>query len=865
MAEKQDDNLLKSENSKDKSNLVIDENTQGFVYDIYDIIETSVERPAIRARNLIQAGVSIDVFVEAYTGITSNVSNIEEALVAIDETFIHLAKVISNYPNGIVIDLETGMIDERASEKQARLVGIHDDGMKKTWEEKVNERIQEALKNDNERKTIDEKLNIKEKENNLIEIMSRFNDYFNNKNFDINKFFDEYDENLINDMPKDFREYINERKNLLSKYTKEEAEYMRIEHELEHNKSGPRFMELLRQRTKFLEKHPELLEFQTRDKEGKLDSKIDEYMDAERDVALGVILSKFKGVELDNVENPTIKKFMVITALAASNIEAYKGDALSVLGLEGSSLEERLVAINKILGTRMKTKEDLQVKKDLFLKALEHAMDISEMFNSLQTEKISDQEIDELIERMGENLNIKNIEKTVNLSVYQKHFKDSKLEFTKSDEEALKKGFKEATNDSWVNSEKDAKELLLAARIFKIEELEKINNKTMTGQSALNSQKRKLAKILETYPDLKKSLDENGNLKDDVRIKAKNFEDSKRKAVILSKYMKDLSFKKEFSREDFDEYTNVEKRDYYRMALIGLEYAEKNNDPVLKKLALRRFENLNTDELKFITINEDGSYKLNEKVIVDEYNEINSATTYDNLYDLRRKLVSQYNETNVSGRLEEMIEHGIEPIENMADMSLEDKYTTIMEMRERANAKSVAKKQQDKLEKHEYMLKMTEMKKAKIVSQNKSRQENNDQEKYEGSRDEGETKVNEEPESIIEFENTDKSLWSKVKDFVKQKILRNNQLRLPGETGKKENKKEGFFAKLFGALKDDNSKNNNSKEKSVIKLESKMDAYKIENSDGRIEQGATDLSNSNKDSAMVNNLENSQIQEDQLM
>ena len=427
-------------------------------------------------------------------------------------------------------------------------------------------------------------------------------------------------------------------------------------------------------------------------------------------------------------------------------------------------------------------------------------------------------------------------------------------------EEALKKGFKEATNDSWVNSEKDAKELLLAARIFKIEELEKINNKTMTGQSTLNSQKRKLAKLLETYPKLKESLDENGNLKDDVRIKAKNFEDSKRKAVILSKYMKDLSFKKEFSREDFDEYTNVEKRDYYRMALIGLEYAEENNDPVLKKLALRRFENLNTDELKFITINEDGSYKLNEKVIVDEYNKINSATTYDNLYDLRRKLVAQYNETNVSGRLEEMIKHGIEPIENMADMSLEEKYSTIMEMRERANAKSVAKKQQDKLQKHEYMLKMTEKKKAEIVSQNKSRQENNDQEMYEESRDEGETKVNEEPESIIEFENTDKSLWSKVKDFVKQKILRNNQLRLPEETGKKEDKKEGFFAKLFGALKDDNSKNNNSKEKSVIKLESKMDAYKIENSDGRIEQGATESSNSNRDGTMIDNNDKSQMQ-----
>lgn len=861
MAEKQDDNLLKIENSKDKSNLVVDENTQGFVYDIYDIIETSVERPAIKARNLIQAGVSIETFVEAYTSMTSNVSNIEDALVALEETFIHLAQVISNYPNGIVIDLETGMIDENASDKQSRLVGIHDDGMKKTWEEKANERIQEALKNETKRNAIDEIFNLKGKENDLIQTMSHFNDYFNNKDFDINKFLADYDEESINEMPEDFREYINDRKNILSKYTKEQSEYMRIEHELEHSKSGPRFMELLRQRTKFLEKHPELLEFQTRDKNGNLDPKVDEFMDSERDVALGVILSKFKGVDLDKVENANIKKFMVITALAASNIKAYQKEALSVLGLEDSSLEERLAVINKVLGTRMKTEEDLQGKKDLFLKALEHAMDISEMFNSLQTEKISDQEIDELIERMGENLTIKNIEKSVNLSVYQKHFKDSKLEFTKLDEETLKKGFREATNDSWVNSEKDAKELLLAERIFKIEELEKINNKTMTGQAMLNYQKGKLANIIETYPELKECLDENGELKDSVKIKAKNFEYSKRKAVILSKYMKDLSLKKVFSREDFDDYTKVEKRDYYRMALIGLEYAEENNDPVLKKLALRRFENLNTNELKFVTINEDGSYELNEKVVVDEYNKINSATTYDNLHDLRRRLVSQYNETNVSGRLEEMLEHGIEPIENMAEMSSEEKYTKIMEMRERANAKSVAKKQQDKLEKHQSMLKFTEQKKVELAAQKKSRQENNDQKMYEDSRDEGELKVNEEVIKNDEVENTNKSLWSKVKEFVTKKILRNNQLALPEETGKNVDKKEGFFSRLFGAFKEDTSKNIN-KEKNNVKLESKIDAYKVENSDGRIEQGATDLSNSTKDGVMVNNLENQQIQDD---
>ena len=78
MEEKQDDNLLIIEKDKDKSNLVTDENMQGFVYDIHDVIETSQERPAIKARNLIQAGVSMELFVAAYTNMTPNVTKIDE-------------------------------------------------------------------------------------------------------------------------------------------------------------------------------------------------------------------------------------------------------------------------------------------------------------------------------------------------------------------------------------------------------------------------------------------------------------------------------------------------------------------------------------------------------------------------------------------------------------------------------------------------------------------------------------------------------------------------------------------------------------------------------------------------------------------
>ena len=859
MAEKQDDNLLKIEKDKDKSNLVTDENMQGFVYDIHDVIETSQERPAIKARNLIQAGVSMELFVAAYTNMTPNVTNIDEALTAIDETFKHLAQIISNYPNGIVIDMETGKIDEKSSDKQARKVGIHDDGMKKTREEVFNERFQEALNSDKKIARLNKVIKAKSLETELDKMMSKFKGGIN-ANFDIYDFLNNNNETNIDNMSKEFQKYFYNRKFVLVQYSNEEMEYMRIEHELEHSKSGPRFMELLRQRTKFLEENPQLLDFKTRDEDGNIDPKIESFMEAERDAVLGGILAKFSDVEFDAIESNKIKKFMAITALAASGIDAYKNDAFKTLGLENSTLKEKLDFLNKVLGTRMKTQEDLNQKRDLFLKALEHAMDISKMFENIEIDKISDHEIDNLIERMGESLTIKDITKNVNLSIYQKHFENSKLEFTDTDEAALKKGFRDATNDSWVNSEKEAKELLLAERVFKIEELEKINTKTMTGQAKLKAQREKLAGVLEKYPELKDCLDENGNLKKDIRNKAMDFEYSKRKSVILSKYMKDLSFKKEFSREDFDQYTNVEKRDYYRMALIGLEYAEENNDPVLKKLALRRFENLNTDELTCVTINEDGSYELNEQVVVDEFNKINNSIKYDNLHDLKRKLVAQYNETNVSHRLEEILEHGVEPIEGIEDLSADEKYKKIMEMRERANAKNAVKKQKIKLEKHETMLKYTEKTKAALAALKRARHENNDQVMNGDTRDEVETKTSQEQEMSTNLENQSQSWWSKIKDFVKQKILKNDLLRLTDGTEKFEEKKEGFFAKLFGIKNDDVAKNSN--KENVAKLESKMDAYKLDNSDGRIEQGATDLSNSTRDGTTLNNGDRAQMQMD---
>ena len=90
---------------------------------------------------------------------------------------------------------------------------------------------------------------------------------------------------------------------------------------------------------------------------------------------------------------------------------AYKEDALKALGLSGKTIEEQLAFFNSILGTKMDSEKALQEKMNLFSDAIKHAADIANVFEIVQSDKIQDDVIDNLIEAMGEELTISGIKK----------------------------------------------------------------------------------------------------------------------------------------------------------------------------------------------------------------------------------------------------------------------------------------------------------------------------------------------------------------------------------------------------------------------------------------------------------------------
>ena len=108
--------IAKDEN-KEIENAVYD-NSSGSVIDIDDILLMDDEPVVHKLNNLMKYGVTAEMIKSLY-GVTSNLSGgekLEIALSELENVFFILAEQVTRLPNGIIIDMKTGMIDEEASE-----------------------------------------------------------------------------------------------------------------------------------------------------------------------------------------------------------------------------------------------------------------------------------------------------------------------------------------------------------------------------------------------------------------------------------------------------------------------------------------------------------------------------------------------------------------------------------------------------------------------------------------------------------------------------------------------------------------------------------------------------------------------------
>ena len=826
----QADRQARIDKNKDKNNLIADDGLKDHVYDIYDILATSREPEVLKLRNLMQAGVTEEYIVDVYTGISGNVVSMAEALSALDATFLCIATAVTNYPNGIVIDLTTGLVDEEKSAEQATEVGILEESQ---YEEYVNMKMQEFQ----EKKSAKE---IVEKSEELIAMGSIMRDLDIKRNSDWYRKYKSASD-FMGNASKECVAYVDECMNILKQFSKEEAEYIRLVHDMKHAEGTVMYDELVAKEIQMLQEHPELAEMKLKDEKGNLNPIIDEFMNAEKNAMIGKMLTNFNNIninELDdkNDDEKKLKKFITIFSIAAMKTSVYKEEALKVLGLSDKTLTEQLTFFNSVLGTKMKTEEALQKKIDLFSEAIEHAADITNIFEVIQSDKIQDFVIDDLIDAMGQDLTVTGIEKQLKenkKTIVEKQFDGSKINFYKDDLDKINESYKEGTINSWISSKQEAKEYKVLMLALQKEELGNIKSKAQIHESHRKMIDNRVKKEIEKNPELAELFDENGEIKPEAREKAELFQNEKLKSEIMKLYVKDLNDDKDYSRENFDKMNNSAKKEYIRTTIVGLDFAEKNGNIALKKLALRRLEVLNegqNEENKIIEVDKNCNYTLHSERLLDLYAEQKDLPGVSNFEDLRTKMAAQMISLKIVKKMDEILDIPDNEFLDFSDLPPEEKLKAIENSKTEGRRKRVES--------------------GKEKPYNDPRKEEVEQDKSEEIKDEQESAVVQENEELSnkelsneESNNVKSGLFNSIKNFFNT-LKNRNQLRITD--GNEVPEKKGFFSRLFNKKENEDvsvvriDMNEETKKQPVKNKSSFEESLRYGERDGSLEKNAID-------------------------
>lgn len=97
--------------------------SSGYIVDIAVLIESSPELS--RLKGLFEFGVTEEMIVNMYFDLSSQlITDEKEAIKTLNVVYYSMVYAINQIPNGIVIDPETGLKDEKASLKEMQAVGI---------------------------------------------------------------------------------------------------------------------------------------------------------------------------------------------------------------------------------------------------------------------------------------------------------------------------------------------------------------------------------------------------------------------------------------------------------------------------------------------------------------------------------------------------------------------------------------------------------------------------------------------------------------------------------------------------------------------------------------------------------------------
>ncbi len=624
------------EQNRDLDTLITEETDGGNVFEkqVYDVMEyiekeANIERNPVARKilKLKEFGITDEQIKKEYLKHGGSLEDQNAAMANLEKIFVGLVEYINALPNGIVIDKNTGLKDDDESIEQSIEYGIlSEDTIVESFDKTFKDTLEEIAntgQSDNEKVSY-----ILENFESIIISYEEFNndiDNFMNKNKEDtnlseslkNVFEDSKD--IIEQSPYETDMHLFEICNLYV-----ELNDAKKNHSQDYNLILSKIKDFYAKNPDYVGKALPVL-----NKDGSLNkfevNKMNEYSEAYQKIIILEHIDSFNGMnkyELKNME-PNERNHMIMCAFAGlkyandsrENEREIAEESMKMLKglypeLDLNNEQELAKFFEKISGVKTNF-ESLNVQDliEIYSRQLKDATDsyIEEDTDSYVGKKIN-----------FANLDLDSSKRKIFDSAMKNYFVGSKINFTGKDEKQYNMMYQEFTINSWIEN----KDAAIKLRYMALRDTLK-KYKDMPPNEYISK------KINEIEGNISNFEKEFGKL--DVESKKDEFSFEMYKQYFvnagLTKYLtRDVSEWQEGANyEDLD---NTHKKGYIRNILVALEHKD-NPDFCITKLALRRLELMNSDRKKFITFDENGGYKINEELILQEYNRMSDHTYAD--------------------------------------------------------------------------------------------------------------------------------------------------------------------------------------------------------------------------------------------
>lgn len=494
------------------------------------------------------------------------------------------------------------------------------------------------------------------------------------------------------------------------KYHEEEAnkevnianEILLLEAKLQYtDKNSPDYIILMSRMNKIHEENPQYMEkFNSlRNENGSVtigaQKMVNEYVGTMRDITLNAIIDTTDISKLSDEERDKHTTYLLVAATTETNNELAK-KSLSILkqmypdiaaGIEKnngdkSNLIEKITT--RLLGKNIEYEEEIDLMRETINKILVENQFEKFISGEKDNKKISDEEVDRFYTKESVEL-LTGIDLTKS-TLQNKFNKDSKMEFSESDEKTYMELYKKSSIGSWIST----KDEVFFHRYMAILLLEdKLSEEEIAnGQTKYKICQNMLAKMQRENPKLAKKFSEyTPEQLQELKEQERRFEKDKLNSKVLDFYQKNVLT----LNPDYYHLDKQDRFEYLRITILSRELAKSADTPeesqMLLKLSNRALEIMNTEENKFIEFDENGNGIVNEDVLLSEYKNYTTVNRLreNNLDEIGKNLYDKYQRVYFVGKMTEYSKLKDSDFGALKSNSDDEKLSEIISFKEKKN------------------------------------------------------------------------------------------------------------------------------------------------------------------------------------